>query len=844
MDILTIISIIVTSISIIVAIIQFKKTKELEKQKFEWEKERTDLIQSVQDSQDALAMWRESQKEARKNKIMINYCCQIAQDFEYINLGGLKNPVIRFVQLKKVYIQQQVECIQFPGMPAKRNLKERIKKKSKENIEHFPTVIEKLYNRYRKEEKPLKLIIRGRAGSGKTTLLKWIVLQCATAKENFFSRFIPIYISLKDLAQNLDDSSSTNNLRQLTVNHLRATGFDPSFFDDAFENDEMIFLLDDLDDVTDENVHLEIIDWIQAQNIGGNILLITSRAPGLKETGIFEFPPNIPVYNLKEFNLENIEQFLNNWCKDIEVDIIRNISLEDTTKIVVKLKTKCEHLIKTIRTDERLLQLAANPLLLTIIAILQNNRDHLQWPIEQHELYEKCLTLMIDCKNHGNSNLDYDFKVENCIEYLSYISLLLVENHCSEIEKYKIREFLPTPMEENQLDSFLNDMSRKTGILYEAKGKYGFSNVTFQEYLAARYFAREKRPTDILEYRNHNHLAEIFKLYANTALQNDIQQFFAVIIDNLEKKEYWQKMALWEDCLLNIANENTRKEMELQLAKQVLKTLHKIPYKQNNQEIIIFLYAHYPLFKYAQQFIDDAWNLFNDAKHPFVQSIAGSILNDCDEKTKTRLINELKNRIDDFEKQENKSREQFIHFLLQNSNGFPLIIAARKNLLDFNYGLEKLKSKDLFLDFLVLLTLESLVYILENSTLLKLPELVKLLEFLDISELLQKPELPVDIDLIAIRDLLTLQDFMELRSDMNNIRAFMEYQYFEKLRGMVDEYEKQYRSRLDELKNEIDTWVDLTTAKLHRLTDQEILDYFPGTTEEDIKTFRAQGEFF
>ncbi|UCH97104.1 MAG: hypothetical protein JSV88_09700, partial [Candidatus Aminicenantes bacterium] len=643
-------------------------------------------------------------------------------------------------------------------------------------------------------------------------------------------------------------SFHTNNLGQLTVNQLRSANFDPSFFEEAYEKDEVIFLFDGLDEVTNKNVRQEIIEWLLDQNTGKNPMLITTRQLDTQDVKNLTIRPTI--YTLKEFDSLEIEESPKNWLKNMEIKMTKATSAADTRKI---------HLSKIIRENESLPQKEKNPLRLSIIAMLQTKRHQLKWPMELHELYEECLKLVIELKYQNNSHVESGWleeKVKNCIKYLSHIAFLLVKNNRREIEPTQIRKILPD--DENQLDSCLNDMVHITGILYESAGKYGFSSVIFQEYLAARYFARKKSPKDILEYLDNDYHPEIFKLYANIAKQNHIQEFFDNIIKNLEKKEYWKQLSLWEDCLLyipdkNIQNEHesTRYKIEIQFAKQVMNVLQQTPYIKDNDELIISLYAHYPLYMYAYQFINEAWNLFNGAPHPFVQSIANSILHACDnntradltkaKQTKAELMIQLKNRINDFEKQKEKTRQTYIDFILQNSNTFPLIFASRKNILDFNYGLEKLKSGDLFLNYLILVTLENLVYMLNTkglSKLLNLSEFRQLLDFLDVQRFLEKLNLPVDIDLLALRDFMTLHDFMELRIEMGDIRIFTESKYFETLRGLVSEYESKYRSQLENLKKEINSWTDNATAKLVSLPDEKLLLYFPGTTKEDIKIFR------
>lgn len=790
-----------------------------------------------QDIEDLRGITKDILRDKRKKDNREDYCHYIAQKFEKVNMGG------KYMPLKEVYVKQQVKKL----IPVLRDW-------LTEPSTDFQTAFE---TEYRDQNRNLKLFITGPTGSGKTTLLKWLALQCASSDKNFFSFSIPIFFSKEDLSLYPNNSFLASSIGHLTEKQLRSTNFDPSFFEDAYENNEVIFLFDGLDEVTNKNDQRNIIRWILNQNTRGNPLLITTRNLDSQDVINKEFPHTI--FRLKEFEYSEIEEFFKKWSENIKIKLDKTISSTNTVNIIEdheRLHRLAEH------------PLAKNPQLLNIIAVLQIKNDQLKWPMEQHELYEECLKLLIEKKYQDNTHThvsEIEEKVKNCIKYLSYISYFLVKNNRSEIDQTQIKKILPDNA--NQVDSCLSDMVYITGLLYESKGKYGFLSPIFQEYLAARYFAREKKPKNILEYLDNDYRPEIFKLYANLAAENDIQKFFRIIINNLEKKEYWKQLSLWEDCLLNVPvknpqneDENTRYKIEIQLARQVLNFLHHIDYKIENEELIISLYPHYPLYIYAIQFIDEARDLFNQAGHPFTQSIASTILHSCDKDPqadstrakliKAELLNQLKNRIDNFEKQKDKTSQAYTDFILQNNNTFPLILASRKNILDFNYGLEKLKSGELFFSFLILHTLKSIADTLSADEVLELLDLADLretLEFLEVQKFLKKLEkfeLSVGIDLLALRDFLKLDGFMKLRIDMGDIRIFIEYGYFDKLRGMVDEYEKQIKTQLTQSKKEINTWVDLTTAKLHKLTDQEILDYFPGTTQEDLKTFRARGRFF
>jgi hypothetical protein len=835
------ISIIVSFLSIVIAsgtliweIINSKKVLKLEEKKFQIEME-------LREARDMIEMLMKIETVRKKDKSINNYYGRIAQQFEYINLGGLKNPNIRFLPLKKVYVEQRVEYMPTTGI-IKKNLSGSSNWKSLKPIPSFQSAFTSLYQEFREQNRTLKLIVMGPAGSGKTTLLKWIALQCEPCGKDFFSRFIPIFIPLKELGLNPDKSFRTSNLRQLAANYLDARSVNPFIFNEAFDEDQVIFLFDGLDEVTDQDVRQEIFEWIQLQDTRGNPLLITTRRSGLKETGeagLVNLPPTLTAYNIREFELDDIRGFLKRWYEYIETDIIQNTLPEDTQKIFLKMINKCLNLETIIKNDHGLFLLAKNPLLLTIIAVLQINRESLKWPMERHELYEQCLELMIDMKGCDRARADAGFAAKTCMDYLSHIAFFLMETDGGEMEQDRLRRILATPDDGNLWDPFLNEMVFKTGLLYEANGKFGFSHVTFQEYLAARYFAREKAPADILEFQDKHHWAETFKLYVNMVDKNDAREFFDVVIENLVKKDYWKQMCLWEECLRMVTDPGAQADIEIRFAGQALKILHDIPYEPNSEELIISLYDHYPLFKHARQFTGSAWNLFRDGRHPAVQSMGVSILNYGDENNRSELLQALKERINRFELQENKSRSQLLGFLFQHSNSFPLIISGRKNLLDFSYILEKLKSGDLFLNFLILLTFESLLYMNEAAGILKLPRFCGLLEFLGARELLQKPGLPVDIDPIAVRELLPLQDFMEF-IDKTNARDLLESQYFNKLQGLVDEFENKYRFRLEHLKTEIDDWAEKAATNLRLMSRERLLDYFPHTSNEDIERFQGE----
>lgn len=816
MELKDIITIGIAVAGLIFGIYQYRKNQQLEREK--------EARKELKEKQAA------DEGKAKKKSEMENYFDHIKQKFKYLDFTGLNSILQKRLLLEDIYVKLRAQksykltnyrtIADFKLLDEERasadgkGRKEKTTKPTGLIDGEFAAVFESMYDEAANKREPLKMIILGQPGSGKTTLMKWIALQSVSSAEGIFSRFTPVFIPLKDLCREPDKTFRSKNIRDFTLEMLRKENISNSFLEEYFEKNGLVFLLDGLDEVADESIRKEVIQWIQDQHIRRNTLLVTSRFSGLQEAKGLKFHDAVPVFVVQDFDVADIERFLENWYKNIEAAVIGDTCEEDRERAIKEGKSRYEDLMKIIKDKsyENLRQLAVNPLLLTIIAFVHRTRAVL--PKERHKLYDECLKVMIELWNVANKKLDINFSVGNSMDNLSKLAVYLMKENRREMELSEIKRLLPAEIEGKSLDVFLKEMVLKSGLLYESEGKYGFLHLTFQEYLTACYFAGEENPNDILEYRERDYWNETFKLFANTG---NVRHFFNEIIDNLEKKEYWRQMQLWDDCLQDIALEKKQGEIEVKFAEKILNILPQIEYKEKNEELIGRLVVHYSLYKHAGQFIDDAWTLFHHALHPFVQSVGSSILKKAGKEVQFDLIKALKERIETFEEKGNKKDDELLDFLYQNNNSFLLMMGARRKLPDFYWVLEKLKSGDLFIKFLVLRSLRSLRILLA------------LLDTLDIMSLM---DILNSLDILDVQDLSSLRDFL----DIHGLRDIL---YLQDIRALCDQYKSKYEAILKIHKKEIEEWAIRAAAKLHSLSGEELLHCFPGTTPDEIKGFQV-----
>lgn len=342
------------------------------------------------------------------------------------------------------------------------------------------------------------LIILGDPGSGKSTLLKHLAL---TAARNFTKeKCLPILLPLAAYAHALQANSQLS-LRDFLPEFYKGMQEFPenpaSLFYDALASGNALILLDGLDEVHEPSERSRIVHHVKNFYLNhrhsSNQFVITSRIVGYREApleavGTFHL-------TLLDFSKEQISQFVENWCMTYEI-----AQSGDTPKAARDAEGEKNKLLKAIFGNPGVEKIAANPLLLTILALI--HRQGTELPNRRAELYELYLTTLIKTWNRARSLAGLSVGSMDDKETVKILAPLAYWMHAhrpsgtarrAELEREIARHFterrkLSLEDAEREASRFLDDVRQYSGLLAErGPDAYGFAHLTFEEYLAARH---------------------------------------------------------------------------------------------------------------------------------------------------------------------------------------------------------------------------------------------------------------------------------------------------------------------------------------------------------------------
>ena len=360
-------------------------------------------------------------------------------------------------------------------------------------------------------------VIQGFPGMGKSTLMARMTVHMArgslvipdpTMPYQLEPKLIPIFLSLGRYASELDEAKKCNQSLSLvsylerTLQDLNISGLIP-FIQAALANGTCLILLDGLDEVSDHQTRKEVQEAIrnfilaQSSSTDGmnsyNRFLITSRVAGYDQNAF----PTYEHFAIAELTPEQVKDFILRWCRaNARRDYGSMMSSqsegdEPFTKEAEIMESK---LVKVVLDHEGVKELAENPLLLTLLAVMQQNSVEL--PRERVELYKAVTSTLLENRNIAKGLPT--IPEAQAVQRLGPIAFQMQETANSFLRRSEVLASLKqtilleeggtTDQVTQEAESFLSRIRERSGIFVLRTADYfGFFHRTFQEYFAARY---------------------------------------------------------------------------------------------------------------------------------------------------------------------------------------------------------------------------------------------------------------------------------------------------------------------------------------------------------------------
>ncbi|HEY1352639.1 MAG TPA: NACHT domain-containing protein [Ktedonobacteraceae bacterium] len=437
-------------------------------------------------------------------------------------------------------------------------------------------------------------VIQGYPGIGKSTLLAGLALYMAHGSLGQIDQIahifhgqlepplIPVVLSLSDYA-NENDKRRAEKDTHLTLKDYLVTVMErtnnphiPSYMQECLQEGRCLVMMDGLDEISNLKVRRQIQESIRNfvldhSDTGGdfyNRFIITSRVAGYDQEA-FDYPH----YTIAELTIEQIESFLPRWYR---ANVRRNLGFRQNAQaeqeeiIERDAVQMSKELSNAVKHHRGVRNLAENPLLLTLLAVMQQNSIEL--PRQRVDLYRVVTLTLLENRNVARG-LPVVYEAE-AMQNLGPIAFEMQETRNSFARQKVVLASLETTIASYESSStnitataedFLRRVRERGGLfILRTSDYFGFFHRTFQEYFAARYIINEikvnktKQITSLVEkaQQSDDLWREPFLLaVAYKSGENEVtaRQIIRELVDGAGKKSLMQRahdVLLGAECLI------------------------------------------------------------------------------------------------------------------------------------------------------------------------------------------------------------------------------------------------------------------------------------------------------
>jgi len=393
------------------------------------------------------------------------------------------------------------------------------------------------------------IIVLGDPGSGKTSLLKFLLLRWVTGKPGP----LPVWIDLKEYARE----------RSGLLQYCESSGFrlDATELDKALKAGEAALYLDGLDEIFDGPVRGSVVEEIAAlaSRYPQARIVVTSRIVGydpdrLRNAGFTHA-------TLEDFDNLQVAEFISKWHEAAEQDLKERARLQ-------------RQLESALRESQAIRQLSGNPLLLTMMAILNRTQA---LPRDRVELYAQASRVLLHEWDASRSLPVDTFARQEKEELLRELAGVMQQSEGglagNLIERGRLIEVFRTFLvrlgvadayEKSTL--LVRQLTERNFILsYAGADRFSFVHRTFLEYFCAAWFVErfEKKQTLSLEQLQEDVFGrhwrdetwhEVLRLIAGMLDEKKAEDLIRYLIDQDGRNDKLANLMLAAECLSEVRN--------------------------------------------------------------------------------------------------------------------------------------------------------------------------------------------------------------------------------------------------------------------------------------------------
>jgi formylglycine-generating enzyme required for sulfatase activity/energy-coupling factor transporter ATP-binding protein EcfA2 len=455
-----------------------------------------------------------------------------------------------------------------------------------------------------------RLAVLGDPGSGKTTLLRYLALLYArdlaegtTLVQDKLelpeAGHLPILLPLRQIGAYLrthrpaeDGTEGCALLLDFVLGALRGEriALPGDFFDGWLVEGRAVVLLDGLDEVADPDLRRRVSRLVEAFTRAYPTCryVVTSRIVGY--IGPARLGEGYSTTTIRDFSLADVERFLTNWHRLVAVG---QMGPGDSAEAYAAGQTR--QLLGAIEANERIRDLAINPLMLTVIAMV--HRDRVKLPDRRAELYAEAVDVLLGKWEEAKGMQEVPilegvpFDTGDRRLVLQSVALRMHEGEQKEVAAADLRRWLGGMFHqmvgdrraaERAVDRFLRVIEERTGLLVaRGEGVYAFSHLTFQEYLTAQAVAaRDEYVAYTLNRVPDPWWREVILLeagYLSLQSKERTTRLIRAIADLKKEPVPYHNLVLAAECLRDVGANRVEGDLAVDVQQQLRKELEARP---------------------------------------------------------------------------------------------------------------------------------------------------------------------------------------------------------------------------------------------------------------------------